>query len=117
MTAGSQAPTGRVIGFASAVLLVLLLATSGWPQGSTPPPEAPPVACSVAQHPAVAFAAAEPQAPAFSIASGRRARGPEPQAARFSPRPQRRSRRRAIPRRSPARPHGADPSLNSIRPS
>ena len=42
MTAGSQAPTGRVIGFASAVLLVLLLTTSGWPQGSAPPPEAPP---------------------------------------------------------------------------
>lgn len=84
MTAGSQAPTGRVIGFASAVLLVLLLATSGWPQGSTPPPEAPPVACSVAQHPAVAFAAAEPQAPAFSIASDREARRP-----RVAPRPAR----------------------------
>ena len=84
MTAGSQAPTGRVIGFASAVLLVLLLATSGWPQGSTPPPEAPPVACSVAQHPAVVFAAAEPQAPAFSIASGREARRP-----RVAPRPAR----------------------------
>ena len=34
-----------------------------------------------------------------------------------SPRPTRRSRRRVIPRRSPARPLGADPSLNSTRPS
>ena len=51
---------------------------------AAPPPEAQTVACSVAQHHAVVFAVAEPEARAFAIASGRDARRP-----RVAPRPAR----------------------------
>ena len=84
MTAGSQAPSARVTGFASAVLLVLLLTTSGWPVDSTHSREEQPVACCVAPSQTVVFAIAEPEARVFAVAVGREARCP-----RVAPRPAR----------------------------
>ncbi|MGC6487328.1 MAG: hypothetical protein ACON4Z_06765, partial [Planctomycetota bacterium] len=69
MTAGSQAPTARVTGFASAVLLVLLLATSGWPADASPPRDERPVACCVAPRRAVVFAVVEPEARDVAVAA------------------------------------------------
>jgi len=84
MTAGSQAPSARVTGVASAVLLVLLLATSGWPAEATAPREEQPVACCVATRHAVDFSIAAPAPRDFGGTVDRDARRP-----RVAPRPAR----------------------------
>lgn|GEM_PF-2789979 len=70
MSAACQMQAARVTGFASAVLLVLLLATSGWPADVQQVREEQKVACCDVQKASAAFCAAEPEDRALATAVG-----------------------------------------------